>query len=164
MVLFDPAAEDGRSHRWNPFWQVDRQSPERFDQISRMAFQIFPEVTGHGNGNTDFWNSAAREAFCAVANMLAETPGEPLTMANVLRVFLRSEARQWMTRQIEARRRTPEPYSRAVFDGISGYLSDDEKLGGSIRKTITVFWRGTVTPDRLPKVTPSDRRFRQPYQ
>jgi type IV secretion system protein VirD4 len=58
-------------------------------------------------------------------------------MANILRVFLRSDARQWMTRQIEERRRTPEPYSRAVFDGISGYLSDDEKLGGSIRKTIT---------------------------
>ena len=69
--------------------------------------------------------------------MIAETPREPLTMANVLRVFLRSNASQWMTRQIEGRRRTPQPYSRAVFDGISGYLSDDEKLGGSIRKTIT---------------------------
>ena len=22
VFLFDPAAEDGRSHRWNPFWQV----------------------------------------------------------------------------------------------------------------------------------------------
>ena len=27
-----------------------------------------------------------------------------------------------------------------------------------------VFRRGTVTPDRLPKVTPSDRRFRKPHR
>src|SRR4029077_15040730 len=59
------------------------------------------EISRQGNGNTDFRNSAARGAFCAVANMIAETPREPLTMANVLRVFLRSNASQWMTRQIE---------------------------------------------------------------
>jgi type IV secretion system protein VirD4 len=64
VFLFDPAAEDGRLHRWNPFWQVRRDHPERYDQIARMAFQLFPEVAGQGNGNTDFWNAAAREAFC----------------------------------------------------------------------------------------------------
>jgi type IV secretion system protein VirD4 len=137
VFLFDPAAEDGRSHRWNPFWQVRRDHPERFDQIARMAFQLFPEVTGQGNGNTDFWNAAAREAFCAVANLLAETPSEPLTMANVLRVFLRGDADQWMSQLIEARLHSSEPYTRAVVDGISGYLSADDKLGGSICKTIT---------------------------
>lgn len=59
VFLFDPAAEDGRSHRWNPFWQVARDLPERFDQIARMAFQLFPEVPGQNNGNNDFWNAAA---------------------------------------------------------------------------------------------------------
>ena len=137
FFLFDPAAEDGRSHRWNPFWQVDRNSFERFDQISRMAFQIWPEVLGQGTGNTDFWNSAAREAFCAVTNLLAETPSEPLNMANVLRTFLRGDASQWMKLQIEGRRRSPQPYSRAVVDGVNGYLASDGKLGGSISKTIT---------------------------
>ena len=107
MFLFDPAAEDGRSHRWNPFWQVQREHPERFDQIARMAFQIWPEVPGQRNtGNTDFWNAAAREAFCAVANLIAETPAEPMTMANVLRVFLRGDGGDWMTGLIAARRET----------------------------------------------------------
>ena len=27
VFLFDPSAEDGRSHRWNPFWQVHRAIP-----------------------------------------------------------------------------------------------------------------------------------------
>jgi type IV secretion system protein VirD4 len=137
VFLFDPAAEDGRSHRWNPFWQVRRDHPERFDQIARMAFQLFPEVSGQGNGNTDFWNGAAREAFCAVANLIAETPSEPLTMANVLRIFLRGDADKWMERLIKARRGTMQPYSRAVVDGVAGYVSADNKLGGSICKTIT---------------------------
>jgi type IV secretion system protein VirD4 len=132
VFLFDPAAEDGRSHRWNPFWQVRRDHPERFDQIARMAFQLFPEVSGQGNGNSDFWNAAAREAFCAVATLLAETPSEPLTMANVLRVFLRGDAEAWMRRLIGTR-----GYSQAVTDGIAGYLAADSKLGGSICKTIT---------------------------
>ena len=137
VFLFDPAAEDGRSHRWNPFWQVDRQSPERFDQIARMSFQLFPEVQGNGNGNTDFWNGAAREAFCAVANLLAETPGEHLTMERVLRVFLRGDAGETMVRMIEARRRASQPYSRAVIDGIAGFTSVEEKLSGSIAKTVS---------------------------
>ena len=78
VILFDPAAPDGRSHRWNPFWQVDRQSPDRFDQISRISFQIWPEALGQNTGNTDFWNAAAREAFCAIANFVAETRGTAL--------------------------------------------------------------------------------------
>lgn len=137
VFLFDPSAEDGRSHRWNPFWQVDRTSPERFDQIARMSFQLFPEITGQGAGNTDFWNAAAREAFCAGALLLAETPSESLTMANVLRLFLRGDSKRWLSGLITARRQTSEPYSRAVIDGISGYLAVDDKLGGSICKTIT---------------------------
>jgi type IV secretion system protein VirD4 len=137
VFLFDPSADDGRSHRWNPFWQVTRESPERFDQIARMAFQLFPEVQGQNAGNTDFWNSAAREAFCAVANLLAETPGEELTMANVLRIFLRGDADKWMERLIKARRGTAQPYSRAVVDGVAGYTSAEDKLAGSISKTVT---------------------------
>ena len=58
-------------------------------------------------------------------------------MANVLHVFQRGDADQWMRQLIEARLHSSEPYTRAVVDGISGYLSADDKLGGSICKTIT---------------------------
>ena len=136
VYLFDPAAEDGRSHRWNPFWQVDRESFERFDQIARMAFQIWPEVASK-NDNSDFWNAAAREAFCAVACLLAESLNEPLTMANVLRTFQRADSNKWLLQQIELRRRTNKPYSRSVVDGISSYVAKDAKLGGSICTGIT---------------------------
>jgi type IV secretion system protein VirD4 len=138
VFLFDPAAEDGRSHRWNPFWQVARDSPERFDQIARMAFQLFPEVPGQNNGNNDFWNAAARKAFSVVANLIAETPGEPLTMANIYRVFMLGEAgATWMTAQIERRREARNPYSQVVTDGIAGYVSREARLADSINETVT---------------------------
>jgi type IV secretory pathway TraG/TraD family ATPase VirD4 len=35
VFLFDPAAEDGRSHRWNPFWQVRRDHPVSVSRLSR---------------------------------------------------------------------------------------------------------------------------------
>ena len=35
---------DGRSHRWDPLASVQRQSINRFDQISRQAFLLFPEA------------------------------------------------------------------------------------------------------------------------
>ena len=137
VILFDPAAPDGRSHRWNPFWQVDRQSPDRFDQISRISYQIWPEALGQNTGNTDFWNAAAREAFCAIANFVAETEGLPLTMAEILRVFMRGDADLWLRSEIKAARNTSQPYTRAVVDGINGYLSADARLGGSIAKAVT---------------------------
>ena len=93
VYLLDPAAQDGRSHRWDPFAAVQRSQPERFDQIARMGFQLFPEqYAGPGNASADrFWEPAGRSAFVAVATLLAETPGEPLTMSNVLRVFTRGD-------------------------------------------------------------------------
>jgi type IV secretion system protein VirD4 len=137
VILFDPAAPDGRSHRWNPFWQVDRESPERFDQISRISFQIWPEALQPGTGNTDFWNSAAREAFCAVANLLAETTSEPLTMAAILRLFVRYDSDVWMLAKIAQARNTPQPYTREVVDGIARLVHEERKLRAEIARTVT---------------------------
>ena len=107
VFLFDPAAEDGRSHRWDPFAAIRRESPERFDQIARMGFQLFPEhYAGPGNASADrFWEPAARAAFVAVATLLSETPDEALTMSNVLRVFTRGDGIEWLAREIEMRRK-----------------------------------------------------------
>ena len=139
VYLLDPAAQDGRSHRWDPFAAVQRSQPERFDQIARMGFQLFPEqYAGPGNASADrFWEPAGRSAFVAVATLLAETPGEPLTMSNVLRVFTRGDGLEWLARKISERRPTTNPYSRVVADGISDYINGDIRQVDGIRKTVT---------------------------
>src|SRR5690348_13563024 len=64
VYLLDPAGE--RSHRWNPLGSIDRRSPECWDQVSRIAYLLFPEAAatgGAGNTNADkFWEPAARAA------------------------------------------------------------------------------------------------------
>jgi type IV secretion system protein VirD4 len=139
VILFDPAADDGRSHRWDPFRIIRRESPERFDQIARMGFQLFPEhYAGPGSASADrFWEPAGRAAFVAVATLLAETPDEALTMTNVLRVFTRGDGVEWLARKIEMRRKTHRPYSRVVVDGISDYINGDIRQVDGIRKTVT---------------------------
>jgi type IV secretion system protein VirD4 len=134
VYLFDPAAEDGRSHRWNPFWQVDRDSNDRFADISRMGYQLWPEVTG----DQAFWVNAARQTWWGIANLIAETSGEALTMANVLRVFQRG-GKEWLVRLIQDRRRPGiKPYSQTVVDVVADYLSHEDRLGDSIRTEVTV--------------------------
>ena len=126
VILFDPAASDGRSHRWNPFWQVDRESPDRFDQISRISFQIWPEALQPGTGNTDFWNSAAREAFCAVANLLAETTSEQLTMSTILRLFVRYDSDALMLAKIAQARNTPSPIPARLSTALRGLSTKNQ--------------------------------------
>ena len=139
VFLFDPAAEDGRSHRWDPFAAIRRESPERFDQIARMGFQLFPEHYGApGNASADrFWEPAARAAFVAVATLLSETPDEALTMSNVLRAFTRGDGTEWLARKIDMRRKANRHYSRVVVEGISDYINGDIRQVDGIRKTVT---------------------------
>ena len=58
-------------------------------------------------------------------------------MAEILRVFMRGDADLWLRSEIKAARNTSQPYTRAVVDGINGYLSADARLGGSIAKAVT---------------------------
>jgi type IV secretion system protein VirD4 len=65
VYVFDPAAEDERSHRWNPLQPVQRDSVNRFDQISRQAFMLFPEAASGSTSNADaFWTPSPPSQPC----------------------------------------------------------------------------------------------------
>ncbi len=158
VYLFDPAAPDGRSNRWNPFTQVIRDSPDRFSQISRMGYQIFPEVTGEQK----FWVDAARKTWWGIACLLAETPSQPLTMASVLRVFQHGQG-EWLNKLLE-RSRQPggRPYSQTVVDALADYLGhntkdgDANRLGDSIRTEITTALQAWSNPRIVAATSETD--------
>jgi type IV secretion system protein VirD4 len=177
VFLLDPASANGRSHRWDPLAAVSRTSPDRFDQIARMGFQLFPEhYGGPGNASADrFWEPAGRAAFIAVTTLLAETPDEPFTMSNVLRLFTRGDGMEWLARRVNERRSTTNPYSRIVADGVSDYLSGDRlqvwhnpriaaataasdfDLRDLRRKRMTIYV--AVSPGDIPRMAPLLRLF-----
>jgi len=139
VYLLEPASKVGRSHRWDPFAAVSRRSLERFRQIARMGSLQFPEIDqiGGGANHNKFWDDAGRQAFKAVATILAESPYERLTMERVAGIFNQAEGHYWLAQQIDGRRATDEPYSQIAVDGISDYIGDDPKLRADIRKTVS---------------------------
>jgi type IV secretion system protein VirD4 len=132
VYLFDPSADDGRTHCWNPLQPIKRGHIDQFDQISRQAHMLFPESLTGSTSNADaFWTPSARGAFSAVAALLAETNDYEFTMAEVLRCFARGDSLEYLTGMIERRR---GGYSQLAVDGVSDYTNGGIEQVGGIRK------------------------------
>ncbi len=85
VYLFNPFAEDRRTHRWNPLTYVSRDPAFRVSDLMSIAAMLYPD----GADDQKFWVSQARNAFMAFALYLFEnwedekasgfpaTPGAP---------------------------------------------------------------------------------------
>ena len=158
VYVFDPAAEDERSHRWNPLQPVQRDSVNRFDQISRQAFMLFPEAPSGSTSNADaFWTPSARGAFTAVATLLCETPGQKFDLAEVLRCFARGDSQEMLASMIRQRRAARGPgYSQIVVDGASDYLNGSADQVGGIRKMTSTRLQSWFNPRIAAATAASD--------
>jgi type IV secretion system protein VirD4 len=163
VYLFDPAAEDERTHRWNPLAPVQRDALGRFDQISRQAFMLFPDSTAGGSSNADaFWTPSARGAFMAVATLLAETPDQDFSMANVLRCFARGDSQDMLAGLIRQRRKSGGPgYSQIAVDGLSDYINGSPDQVGGIRKMTSTRLQSWFNPRIAAPTAASDFDLRQ---
>lgn len=74
VYLFNPFAEDRRTHRWNPLSYVSRDPAFRISDIQALAAMLYPD----GADEQKFWVSQARNAFTAFALYLFENHDEEL--------------------------------------------------------------------------------------
>lgn len=133
VFLFQPLAEDGRTHCWNPLGNIDASQPDYISKLQRRAYDIFPEV----NGREKFWQDGARTAFLGIAVLLAETPDEVLNPHAVFRWFARGDASAELARRIADQRKAGNPYSQTCVDLISDYLTGTEEVVKGVRKHVT---------------------------
>ncbi|MDR1076493.1 MAG: type IV secretory system conjugative DNA transfer family protein [Xanthomonadaceae bacterium] len=68
VFLFNPFAEDRRSHRWNPFSYISNDPAFRVSDLMSIAAMLYPD----GSDAQKFWVSQARNAFMAFALYLFE--------------------------------------------------------------------------------------------
>ena len=68
IYLFNPFAEDRRTHRWNPLTYVSADPALRVSDLSSIAAMLYPD----GSDDQKFWVSQARNAFMAFALYLFE--------------------------------------------------------------------------------------------
>ncbi|WP_196491518.1 type IV secretory system conjugative DNA transfer family protein [Burkholderia diffusa] len=82
--LFNPAAVDYRTHRYNPLAYVSEDPNFRIDDVQKIANMLFPDQPG-----TDvIWTATPRALFLGVVLYLIETPGKLVTLGQVLRESL----------------------------------------------------------------------------
>ena len=68
IYLFNPFAEDRRTHRWNPLTYVSSDPAFRVSDLMSIAAMLYPD----GSDDQKFWVSQARNAFMAFTLYLFE--------------------------------------------------------------------------------------------
>lgn len=68
IYLFNPFAEDRRSHRWNALTYVSKDPAFRVSDLMSIAAMLYPD----GSDDQKFWVSQARNAFMAFTLYLFE--------------------------------------------------------------------------------------------
>lgn len=144
--LFNPAAADGRSHRYNPLAYIERSHPgKRMDDVQKIATMLFPDRDG-----TDvIWTATPRALFTGIVSLLLDSEGEagapPVTMGQVLRESLKEgDGSEYFERVITERRRDAKSVSSATESGLNTYTSiksENTRAGvlGSFRSRLEIW-------------------------
>lgn len=130
--LFNPAAVDYRSHRWNPLGYISEDPSFRIDDIQKIGHFIFPDA----QGSDPIWSGSCRTLFLGVVLYLIETPGMPVTIGEVLRQAMSGNSKRFLT-IIKEREESGNPLSNACVAALSDYLDTSDNTRTSIRKTFT---------------------------
>ncbi|KPH73544.1 type IV secretory system conjugative DNA transfer family protein, partial [Bosea vaviloviae] len=134
VVLFDPLDEQGRTARYNPLAYVRRDPVDLYDDLQRIAVMLFPAE----NRADPFWFETARSAFVAIGGYVAETPGLPLTIGEILRqLSASSDLKAHFLAAMKERAKSTAPLSSHCIGALNDFLSASENTMNSVRKTTT---------------------------
>ncbi len=118
--LFNPAATDYRSHRYNPLAYISTDPHFRIDDVQKIANMLFPDQPG-----TDMiWTATPRSLFLGIVLFLLETPGKPVTLGQVLRETLaHGDGADYFAQLINVRQQGPSALSDACVRALTSYIS-----------------------------------------
>lgn len=131
--LFNPAARDGRSHRWNPLFYISDDPGARINDVQKIGGMIWPDA---GDGGDPIWTASCRSLFLGVVLYLMETPGSQVTLGSVLRFGMQATAKSLKAKLAE-RMESDNPLSAECVMALSDYLDTSDNTRTSIRKSFT---------------------------
>jgi type IV secretion system protein VirD4 len=139
VYLFNPFAEDGRTHRYNPLSAIS-DGVFRVGDILAIGYALYPM-----GGHDDFWKDHARNLFLGIVLLLCEwrdarsagvpnSPDHPVTMGEILR---QSSGNGMPVRAYlqQALKRHRELLSGPCVDAVNRFLANDDKVLASILAT-----------------------------
>lgn len=133
VFVFDITDPQGHTHRWSGLGEVRRGSVDAYDDIQKAMFSIVPEV----KASNPYWNDAARMVATGVGVMLAETPGQQLSIGNILKAIAQPDYDVRLREMITEAQFEKRPYPAAAVGAVIGWLDNQESDGGkAIRSTV----------------------------
>lgn len=132
VFMFDPAASDRRTHRWNPLGYVRDDPALRVDDVQKIGYIMFPDI----QGSDPIWTGGCRSLFLGLALYLLETPGKVVTLGQLARESFALDIERFKT-TIADRQAAGSPLSNACVLALMDYISAPDKTRDSIRKTFT---------------------------
>lgn len=132
VFLFDPAASDRRTHRWNFLGYVRDDHAQRVDDLQKIGYILFPDISGVD----PIWSGGCRSLFLGLALYLFETPGKPRTPGQVAREGFGLDVERFKS-MIADRQKAGSPLSSTCELALLDYLNAPDKTRDSIRKTFT---------------------------
>jgi type IV secretion system protein VirD4 len=140
VYLFNPFAEDGRTHRYNPLSAIS-DGLFRVGDILAIGYALYPP-----GGHDDFWKDQARNLFLAIVLLLCEwrdarragkgtsIPNYPVTIGEVLRQASGNgmPVKTYLQRALVQHR---DLLSGQCVDALNRFLSNDDKVLASVLAT-----------------------------
>ncbi|WP_407972495.1 type IV secretory system conjugative DNA transfer family protein [Burkholderia pyrrocinia] len=140
VYLFNPFAEDGRTHRYNPLSAITN-GLFRVGDILAIGYALYP-----AGGHDDFWKDQARNLFLGIVLLLCEwrdarrvgkgasIPDFPVTMGEVLRQSSGNgmPVKGYLQRALVRHRGL---LSGQCIDALNRFLSNDDKVLASVLAT-----------------------------
>lgn len=131
VYLFNPFAEDGRTHRYNPLSYI-RNDGYQVADILKYGYALYPK-----EGTDSFWNDQARNLFLGLVLYLCETPELPRTMGEILRQASGKgrPIKEHLSSIIANRGQSDRPLSDACVNALNRFMSNSENTLSSILAT-----------------------------
>lgn len=139
VYLFNPFAEDRRTHRWNPLRYVSADPAFRVSDLMAIAAMLYPDA----GDDQKFWISQARNAFLALSLYLfdqhddARATGLPSPVRPTLGAVLRLSVGDGLDARAHLRGLASRPFvGDAARRAFAGLLSQADDTFASILGTL----------------------------
>jgi len=128
VYLFNPFAEDMRTHRYNPLGYISDNPHFRVSDILAIGYAFWP-----GTGKDPFWEDQARNLFVGLTLYLCETPEIPRTIGELYRQATGKgmPVKDYLQSLVKGRAEKGAPLSNECVDAINRFCStSDNTLAG----------------------------------
>lgn len=130
VYLFNPFAEDWRTHRYNALAYISDDPNFRVGDVLSIGTILYP----NGDAKDQFWNDQARNLFLGLTLYVCETPELPRTLGEVYRQSSGKgkPVKDHLSDIIAERDESDRPLSDVCVDSLMRFISTSENTLANI--------------------------------